>query len=195
MLAADTTGAVVSMDGRNIQRDGFLLEWDIDQSRRFAPGLDIRWDAMNTPEGFAGYVQYPYSADKCGTRTFFFEREEADTILVMELQTPGPEGKAYNVHLDTERQDSLIAAEWLIPWTELKPDSGGNYRIRLSVQDSCDQQAPTLVISGKTNLLKKDAPETISSPRLIFQGVIIAILLIAYILVRAQAKKLKKKEK
>ncbi|MFW5775034.1 MAG: hypothetical protein ACOCW2_01985 [Chitinivibrionales bacterium] len=192
---ADTTKTDIHRDGRNIQRDGFLLEWNTDDSRVFAQGSSVRWDAINTPEGFAGYVRYPYTPDRCSVRTFAFHKQPADSALLrMDVHYPGPQDAYYNVHLDTEKGDSIIAAEWLIPWSIIKPDSSGAFQLSVSSQDTCRGQN-TLVIDGKTGLLKnKGTPEAVPPLRLIFQGFLILVLLIAYLLVRSKAKKLKKKQ-
>ncbi len=192
---AQNDRAVVDKDGRNIQLDGFLLEWNEEENRRLSPESPVRWDAMNTPEGFAGYVQYPYSPDSCGIRTFLLRQANTGNLIArLTVKVPDPQQDMYSVNLDTDK-DSLIAAEWLVPWSKINPDTSGIYTLTLVMDSGCDGISGSVRIQGKTGLFNELQPdETPSSSRLIFQGVLIAVLLAAYLLVRARANKLKKKQ-
>jgi hypothetical protein len=59
---------IVDRRGRNVQIDGFLLEWKRADARQWY-GTDWEWDAVITPNGIAGYFR-PKSTPACTAWTF-----------------------------------------------------------------------------------------------------------------------------
>lgn len=186
LLLFVAVSAEVSVDivreSKNIQVDGFLMEWNSENARRWKDS-DWSWDAMNTPAGVAGY--------------FTLGEEEPCSSWVFEI-TPQGEDREFRIRIpdvfdgefyavDEARYDSVgrPTVEWLIPWSALgKEKAVGKYSVRMMAGSECDDNLEPVVLNGI-----REEKVKIITPKLISKGLLIVLLLVLYVRVRKFVKK------
>ncbi len=171
----------IDRQGKRIQTDGFLLEWSSKTARQW--GESWHWDAVNTPEGVAGYFS---SGDNAVCSAWVFSIEPSGAQKEFEIRIPEKmRGEFYTV--DEQRFDSLnaVTVEWVIPWSAL--DTTGGYALSISAKSSCGDTLDPLLLTGS-----RQRNISLITPRLITQALLIVILLVVYFYIR---KKVIKKSK
>lgn len=191
--SADQQGFTVDRTGRAIQVDAFLLEWKEDDSKKFEQGaFSFTWDAVNTPQGLAGYIWYEYS-DTCFITTvdFYTQTGNPDRYMKMIMDTAVSEPEFYA--LDKSARDSVtsITAEWLIPWDSIPISPDGLFEIKLTAYNSCKDTLKPFTLSGQY-LIKKSGGKNYSL-RIVMQVISIAVLLALFIMLKARAKRLNRR--
>ncbi|MBD3390770.1 MAG: hypothetical protein GF418_01935 [Chitinivibrionales bacterium] len=174
--------------GKRIQSDGFLLEWRVDKARVAGDAPAIRWDAMNTPGGLAGYFRYE-AADSCGPWTFRFYPVPGAWHRYLEIKadTAVPAGALHGVDMVHTDSATHVALEWIVPWDTLHVDSSGEYALAIGGFGPCGDSMPGMLVSG---VRRVPGPcSGIWSPRVITQFLVIAVLLVLYLVLRGRAKK------
>lgn len=178
----------VDHQGRRIQLDGFLLEWNA-QNAVVWKNKDQLWyvDAIITPEGFSGYIRSD-SAVSCSSWTFFLQQPSGTKPI--QFKIPSSESSIYKVDRKTFDSQGIINLEWLIPWESINLDSAGNYRFVLTGQSDCGDSLSPLQISGSKNGQKE-----VSLGSLILRAVLIIILIVIYLVLNAKIRERKNSKK
>ncbi len=177
----------VEKEGRRIQRDGFLLEWRLDRAERVDSRFDVRLDAMDTPEGLAGYVRYT-SHDTCkGWTLRFYPRIGVWRRFVeMTVDSVGRPDALFAIDTVLTHSAVHVAVEWMLPWDTLALDSTGAYQIGLTLSSGCGDTLDPILVSG-THMTRPY--RGIWTPRIIAQLCVIGVLFALYAFVRVRAKK------
>jgi len=173
----------VTLSGRKIQLDGYLLEWTSAHAGQLDGMKNVRWDAMTTPEGLAGYFAVD-SVDSCASWKFrlFPDLRALHRYLDIDVR-PGADAARYAV----ARADShVVIAEWLVPAGDIKADSAGRFRIGLSGVGACGDTFPAITISGVKNAGKV---RLIFTPMMKAQILLILMLLTSYFWIRSRVTK------
>jgi len=130
---------------RVIQCDGFLMEWSEQQARPMGEG--IVWDAVQTPDGVAGYVRATRQS-RCRLAEVLVVRE--DEVDSIELAVPGTGAACcpfHAVQFDTAAGETVV--EFQLTWNRLGSSaSSGQYRLRLEALDSTAAQCAIARFSG-----------------------------------------------
>ncbi len=175
--------------GRRIQLDSFLMEWNAKTAQIMKDNNNREWhfDAINTPEGLAGYFRSD-SAAPCSSWTFILDPHSDVKTIQLKIPTEGNEFYKY----DKKLYDSLkvIALEWLIPWEQIGYDSTGAYAFLLTGVSECGDSLPSLLITGT-----KTEKKAMFSAALIIRAVLILLLIILYVVlnIKLRNRALKKK--
>ncbi len=178
--------------GKPIQVDGFLIEWQEDNAGKFGDSLTLILDAMNTPQGLAGYFRYGYT-DSCKKIVvkFYPEMKAIHTYLTLDTDTlpPATGPLFYAVDKPVEGGGATaVVAEWFIPWSYMSLDSLEQYEVGLITYSACGDTLGRLVLSGK----RYHAQGGVMNTKIVIQIISIMVLLALFILLRAKAKRLYK---
>jgi hypothetical protein len=138
----------VLKNGRQIQLDGFLLEWKKADASPLGRDSTWLWDVINTREGLTGY----FKAEKLacpGPWTFRFLPCRLSTYRVIEINTnaAAPDSFYRVSHAETG-PDRDAVCEWIIPWKDICLDSTGAYQIGLFAFNTCKDTLPPLILTG-----------------------------------------------
>jgi hypothetical protein len=178
----------VDQSGKAIQVDAFLIEWkseDADTSKETFP---IIWDAINTPQGVAGYIRYS-NDDSCLLTDvkIFPDMNNMHTFMKFSYDTSIKGAGFYAYEKSYEDNKTSITTEWVIPWDSIPVDSLNQYEIGFILSNSCNEMTKPLTFYGKRAIVKKGR---ILTPKVIAQIVTIIILLLLFLRLKAKAKKL-----
>ena len=136
-VSADVS-ANVERRGRRVEIDGFLLEWNRQDARKWDDSL-WTWDAVNTAEGAAGYFS-AQGARACSSWAFTISADgKALGIKV-------PEEAAANFFAfdrGSFESEGIYAIEWLVPWGII----GSDNVITLNAANVCGDTLETLRLS------------------------------------------------
>jgi len=143
----------ISRCGRRIQLDGFLIEWKENNRHAWSGSDNWYWDAINTPEGVAGYF---YSAAvRCSSWTFHADARQPCSMTVPDTDT----GKMKNVFFCANRTPQAkgftLTVEWILPWDSVAVDSGGTYAVHVTGNSTCGDTLQPLLVTGSIEALKK----------------------------------------
>lgn len=177
--------------GRNIQVDGYLMEWherDVDTCQGT---VSFMWDVINTSIGLAGYIRYRYddSCSKIGIQVYP-QMGSMHRFRTMDVDTHSVEQFLYAVDKSGDNGDTTVIAEWLLPWEQVTLDPMGRYEIGLVSFNSCEDTAPPIILTG-SNVADEGK---IVTNKIIVQIIIILILFISFIVLKTRARKLYKKK-
>ncbi len=176
----------VDRDARSIQVDGLLPEWNLECSRTIKDSFSIILDAVNTREGVAGYIRFPYKDSYSKMLVKIFpHRDNAHGFMPMIIDIAGHGERFYAVDRIMENKDTILIAEWLVPWDSLSIDSAGYYRMEFTAHNSCNDTVSAFILFGKR--FSGERSNTIII-RILFQLLSIVILLILFLWLRAKAK-------
>ncbi|MDD5675168.1 MAG: hypothetical protein PHC61_13450 [Chitinivibrionales bacterium] len=150
---------------RNIQRDGFLLEWDVKNAKEWGAWS---WDARATPEGLAGYFT---SENRCPRWEFDLESNAGARFLIR-CDTINPDTSFYRIITTKNGRETNFTVEWLIPWKILLPEVQKKYLLKMSGRSACNDALNPIEISGEPEInLAPNVPR-----RIAVQFAIIALL-------------------
>jgi len=137
--------------GRKIQVDGFLLEWS-DKDANVWPGSNLRWDAVSTVDGVAGYVSLPPgtikdmgintndsgsgvnnvninttinndSTDAANRPDLVLTLRAVNTGRTLKINLPGqPSGPLFAFDKGEFDAGGPLTAEWIVPWDYFDDD-------------------------------------------------------------------------
>jgi hypothetical protein len=182
VFSRDTVGVIES--GRRIQLDGFLLDWVKKGQHVWRGSGGWVWDAINTPEGVAGY--FHCGVVSCSSWNFFIDpRRLTARPWKMHLDSSSQSGNHHYRAQRTDR-DSLFSVtfEWLVPWDSLALDSSGNYAIHCIGENGCGDSIPPFIIVGTRNAASSFLP-----PRFKTRVALIVALLALFIALQLTMKK------
>ena len=191
--SADQQRFTVDRTGREIQVDAFLLEWKEDDSKKLEQGaFSFTWDAVNTPQGLAGYIWYEYG-DACFITevNFYTQTGYPDRYMKMTIDTAMSESAFYAIDKSIKDSVTSITTEWLIPWDSMSVTSDGQYEIKLAAYSSCKDTLNPVALSGQY-LIKKRGGKNYSQ-RIVMQVISIGILLALFIMLKSRAGKLNRR--
>jgi hypothetical protein len=195
LAAAGTACAVqlrpVERDGRAIQLDGFLLEWNKADSRPLAQGSPWNYDACNTREGLTGYFKTA-SDSLCRPWTFRFLHHRLSPYAYMELHTRTDSSKPfYRISSGAGTAEKGLVVEWLIPWDSIWHDSSGAYQVGLFAFDTCGDTMQPVIFSG--HVYRQKAPVW---GGVYAKGILLGVLMLMLFILQKRARaKLRTKKK
>lgn len=191
--SADQLRFAVDKTGRSIQVDAFLLEWNEEDSDTINQGVfSFIWDAVNTPEGLAGYIWYKHK-DTCSLSSFkmYPQVSSMDRYMTMVMDTGVAEPGFYAIEKSIKEGITSVTAEWLIPWDSIPIDDEGQYSVGLTATSSCEDTLKPITLSGKHTIEQGESSNL--TTRITLQVISIAVLLAIFLMLRARAKKLQKR--
>jgi|WetSurMetagenome_2_1015567.scaffolds.fasta_scaffold332217_2 hypothetical protein len=149
---APASGVIdISRSGRMIQLDGFLIDWKEKERHSWSGSDKWYWDAVNTPEGVAGY--FYNAADRCSTWTFSIDARH-DALRSQFIEVSGSGGGAkqgfYRSSRETHGSDVTRIVEWIIPWDSVAIDSSGTYAFHVAGMSACGDTLRRLFFTGST---------------------------------------------
>jgi hypothetical protein len=164
--------------GKQIQLDGFLMEWSAQDARVWGKDSTLwYWDAGNSAEGIAGYFRSA-AAVKCSTWSFKFDSQADVPLIIMNVSGDSLEKPFYRIDSKLYDSTNIVVLEWKIPWQRIGLDTSGNYAFQLKGESGCGDSLPALLITGS-----KEKPQGIITATLIIRGILIIVLLVIYVIV------------
>jgi hypothetical protein len=162
-----------------------MMEWDSDTRRPIPPDSVWYWDAINTPEGVAGYCYAAGDSQFCPQWYFNFlpSVQQMYHPLVMALDLNDTTAQWYSVHTEQEGDSIHITAEWLLSWDTLCTDSTAHYHFGLLGFSSCADTLEPLLIEGERTI-NRSAGST-----LVFQFISILLLAFLFIYLKIKSRK------
>ncbi len=189
-VSSDTEHSInVNRYGRQIQLDGFLLEWNA-QSAYPWKNKDQLWyvDVISTKEGLSGYIRSDSSVN-CSSWTFSFRQSSVKEPV--RIQIPSSESNIYKIDRKLFDKQGIITIEWLIPWNYIAFDSTGDYQLLLTGTSNCGDSLSGLQISGSN----KQERENISMTSLILRVILLIVLIVIYLIVNAKVREQNQRKK
>jgi len=177
---------------RNIQLDGFLLEWSASSSKRLPADSTVVYDAANTPDGLAGY----FVVTRTGSvQTMLINRVglPLDSALSIPLTATSADSGVYRVSADSGT--SAIRVEWLLPWPAVGLDSTGHYRLAIATADAQKNPLAIGMIAGTRSTVVAAKPGGVVTPRIKGQAMLIVVLAALFFYTRSRAVKLQRKNR
>ena len=181
-------GRVADIDrsGRSIQLDGFLIDWNQKNRHLWNGSKTWYWDAVNTPEGVAGYFHNP--AVKCSLWTYYAEvRNLASRPWQMRVSDPATVKNGFFCS-NRIKKDSLqvITFEWIIPWDSVAVDSTGSYTMHLAGNSVCGDTLQPFLLTGRVSSCKNRSS---LPPRFAERLILIAVLLSFFVILQIKIRK------
>lgn len=188
LIYAQPQKVEIGQNGRRIQLDGFLLEWNEQSAKKIGRIDSSFWDAINTPEGIAGYFRFT-KRKECFPVKIHIYKKISDIYRYVEITTDS-EATWYKVFEDTNKDtiESTTIIEYVIPWDSLRLDSLGRYEVGISGFSHCNDIQSPIILSGK-----RYTNQSIMTPRLISQLIIVGLLLVLYMWFQARVRKMQKR--
>jgi hypothetical protein len=188
-LCAGESSYQVSESGKNIQVDGFLLEWSPQAKQYSDSSQTIMFGTINSPEGFCGYITLRSLGDSC--RGMIISDSVSGRYWNVPLDTASllRRSKICAIGHDTRNQRDDINAEWCIPWDSLSLSPNKTYQVSLIIKNTCSTLPVTLHFNGSQ--FNKKSTEFMTSSMMI-RIVLIVMLLTIFIYMRAKIAKHKK---
>lgn len=172
--------------GRKIQLDGFLLEWSSKTAHPWNSDSQFVWDAINTPEGLAGYLHSRY-LPSCSKWTFLItsQNSSAEPLTIkIEKDSMLNRSSMYQVDIQAFVSSGLITVEWLIPWTKISVDNSGLYKLCLNGYSACGDSLHPIVLNGS-----KQSKKTFVWRGTAIRAGVIAVLSVIFILMRGKIRR------
>ncbi|MDR3013261.1 MAG: hypothetical protein LBU70_08640 [Chitinispirillales bacterium] len=150
----------ITRQGRRVEIDGFLLEWDLGAARRWHPSSPWTWDAVNTADGLAGYFAL-HAAQQACTAAVSEETPDAPlpwTFAVTAVNTgksikftvPNQvRGENFAFDVSSFESDGYYIMEWIVPWNFWGNGGGANrYTLTLNGHSACNDTLPTIILTA-----------------------------------------------
>lgn len=173
---------------KNIQRDGFLLEWDLNSSKYLDRDSLIKWDAAVTPHGLAGFfmLEGRDTADGWLFRIYPQTGSWHKHFDISFKGVPDDKNSVYSASFNSDGTDSLNVTEWVLPWDTVLPDSGKQFYSGFIAVSPSNDTLSAVVLEGEKFGQKKGR---VLTPGIIVQMISIAVLLALYLFIRSKAMK------
>jgi hypothetical protein len=168
----DATSYSLNGYGRKIQLDGFLLEWNSKIAHIWGSDSQFIWDAINTPEGIAGYI-HSKSTVSCKKWNFSIKAENSSTealLITVNKDSLVNQSSMYQIDLQSIENSGVITVEWLLPWNMAGVDSTGKYQLTLKGFSACGDSLQQISMTGSSK-----TPKTTS----VWKGAAIRVVAIA----------------
>lgn len=178
----------VSKNGRQIQLDGFLLEWNKADAKRLGGDSAWLWDAINTGEGLTGYFTTGKNP-RCGPWTFRFLTQKLSLHKTMDVRTDADVGPFYRVARKQDGAKNDVTAEWILPWDSIWHDSSGAYQVGVFAFDTCGDTVQPLILSGHVYL-----PQAPSWGGVYGKAIMVGVLLVLLFMVQRRARAIQRKK-
>ncbi|MBN1129737.1 MAG: hypothetical protein JXA71_12155, partial [Chitinispirillaceae bacterium] len=146
------------------------------------------WDAVNTPEGVAGYFHCGMVA--CSSWTFFADHHGLKTgPWEMRLADASQSGDSrYRAVRKVRDHLFSVTFEWMVPWDSLEFDSGGAYTIHIAGESGCGDTLLPFTVRGMRNNEVNALPD-----RFVERAALIAVLLVLFIVLQVTMRKKKRR--
>ena len=181
----------IGKTGRAIQLDGFLMEWRKDSAKVWGADSLWQWDALGTREGLAGYFKARGKRLKCTDWTFRFLPRRLSPYVTMDVcMAEKADQTFYRVALPGATPDSMMVAEWVVPWDSITTDSSGAYQIGLMAFDGCMDSLQPLIFTGR-----KFTPHKAAWGKVYTKGLSLAVLIVFLFYYQRRVKRTMRKRK
>lgn len=187
--AAQENIAIVN-NARSIQIDGFLIEWKTGSADTLH-SYPFVWDAVNTPQGIAGYFRYQFQ-DSCWKMNlqWYPDFNAMHSAIKMTIDTAVEQSMLYA--FDKSDLSQTVVVEWLLPWDSVLVDTSGTYRVGLYAATPCGDTIPPVIFHG-TTYHKQQKDNSIITPRIKIQFISILVLLALFLWLRKKTKRITKR--
>jgi hypothetical protein len=147
----------------------------------------MRWDAMSTPAGLAGYIRF-ISCDSCAAWQFrFYPRIGAwQKYFEMRTDSSGSRGPQFAVDIAHAGGAGTVSLEWVLPWDSLAVDSLGRYAVGVYGYNKCGDTLAGNILIG-VHSKKSNKAGTWSG--VTNQAILIVVLIALYAIVRGRSRK------
>jgi len=182
----------IEQKGRRIQRDGVLIEWRIDEARALSPEHGVLFDAIHTPEGFAGYFRSPLP-DSCISRHFVLESlsDGVAKSFSFSIDSQSVDGDFYAVGHHEENDRRFMAAEWILAWDSLPAGSNARREVTIYTYNECGDTAEPVILA-----VQGPAPPSNGKTGMLFIQIIVILgLLIVFFYLKVKAKKIQRQKR
>lgn len=192
--APPTVTFELDMEEKNIQLDGFLVEWSKADAAVLTADSAIVVDVKRTQEGIAGYFR-AHLEDTCVPYRFSFypvssPHQWNQTIRLDTSEIHSDSSHSwYAIFTGESASGKVVVAEWLVQTATVSGDSSGDYGLGIVAGNPCTDTLALVTISVPQESSSDDPG--IWTPRLIMQVILIGILLVSFLFLRAHAKRLK----
>jgi hypothetical protein len=160
--------ANIERRGRRVQIDGFLLEWNRLDARKWDDSL-WTWDAINTAEGAAGYIT-AQNARACSSWTFTISADNKNFEIKIPEQTAA---NLFAFDKGSFENEGIYTIEWLVPWDI----TGNENAVTLNAANACGDTLETLRLS----FVQENPPSGPKNNYIIIVSAVIAIIVAACI--------------
>lgn len=170
--------------GRTVALDAFLIDWNI-KSRKPLNNASVGYfDVIATPEGICGYCIFT-KQDSCPV----YDLRIVPDLRALHRYTSVPLTRVstksvYSATGFTPDKDSLPLVEWLVPWENLSYSDSLHYRMGFVVVNACSAIVAAQSIVGSKNVFSPK--KGIVSNTLIFQGLFVVFLFVAFFFMKAR---------
>ena len=172
----------VNTQGRSIQLDAFLIEWNTKSVKKINSKIPVFWDAINTSQGIAGYFRFPVN-DSCKKTAIdiFPSLNKVKPSFSIQLDSIPSTKNYYAVEKIDNQEGKSIISEWIIPWDSIPVDSTGKYEIVFFTHNTCEDTLQPIILKG----VKPDKLNAIQySKQIVIQIASIAVLLVLFIILK-----------
>jgi hypothetical protein len=178
MVTATPVKHEIQKYSTSILLNGVITEWTSKDAKVWENKNGWFWDAMNTPEGLAGYIRID-TAIQCTSLAFAIESR--GTLIPVSPRWPAEASMAsvYCAEKSVVNGQSRLIIEWILPWNLLRFDTTGAYAITINETGGCVDSLQPLLLTGS-----KQKPQTVFTSGVKTQIVLISILLVIYFGVR-----------
>ena len=177
-LAPASAGVDISRSGKMIQLDGFLIDWKEKERHAWSGSDPWCWDAVNTPEGVAGY--FYNAACRCSAWTFTVDARhgavQPQFIKVADSGGGTQHGFASTRGRAVRDSSSALVIEWIIPWDSVAIDSAGTYAVHAAGISACGDTLRPLFFTGCNAMFKNHGRESHDVPLLSICAALLAAL-------------------
>jgi hypothetical protein len=181
----------IRKSGRIIQLDGFLMEWRKDSAKVWGADSLWQWDALGTREGLAGYFKADGKRLKCADWTFRFLPHGLSPYVTMDVRMGAKSDRTfYRIALPGATPESMMVAEWVLPWDSITVDSSGAYQIGLMAFDTCKDTLQPVIFTGR-----KFTPHKAAWGKVYTKGLSLAVLIVFLFYYQRRAKRTMRKRK
>lgn len=173
----------ISRMGRKTQLDGFLMDW-MEKYRRNWDGSTLwSWDAINTPDGVAGYF-HANSATACSSWVFKIDAGLHRSFTVACSAAKDTETAIFYTNRSQQGSQSSITVEWILPWDSVAVDGNKTYAITIGGHSVCGDSLESMLLTGKKPSKSSVLPKNFS-----IKLIAIIVLLFVFFLFQARIRK------
>jgi hypothetical protein len=176
--------------GKQIQRDGFMLEWNAAQGHRASPKYDIYWDALNTREGVSGYIRYARPESfKCASWIFRLYPKASDSHAFYEVvwDSACTDNPVFTQALEVVNGVPMVTIEWVVPWSLIQPTPEKRYELKITGENGCGETIDQVVLDGR--ILKSSGRSASPHSFTLYFSIVLVILSALYFNMRSRAKR------